>query len=74
MQIRYLIDMANDIGAFFATEPDPAAAARGVANHLRRTWDPRMRREILGHCAGGGAGLSEPARAGVELLTAETQQ
>ena len=68
MQVRYLIDMANDIGAFFASEPDTATAARGVAAHLRRSWEPRMRREIVEHCAAGGAGLTEPARAGVALL------
>lgn len=68
MQIPYLIDMANDIGAFFASEPDTATAARGVAAHLRRSWEPRMRREIVEHYLAGGAGLREPARAGVALL------
>lgn len=68
MNVRYLVDMANDIGAFFAAEPDATAAAYGVANHLRRTWEPRMRRAILEHYAAGGAGLLEPARAGVALL------
>lgn len=67
MDLRYLIDMANDIGAFFAVEPE-AAAAQGVANHLRRTWEPRMRRALIEHLAAGGAGLGEPARAGVALL------
>jgi len=68
VRIDYLVDMANDIGAFFAAEPDPAAAAQAVASHLRRTWEPRMRRALIEHLATGGAGLGQPARAGVVLL------
>jgi len=39
-----LVTMANDIAAFFAGESNKEAAAAGVANHLTRFWDPRMRR------------------------------
>jgi len=42
-----LIQMANQIGAFFAAWPDRAEAREGVANHLRRFWEPRMRRALL---------------------------
>ncbi|MEZ4362643.1 MAG: formate dehydrogenase subunit delta [Kofleriaceae bacterium] len=47
MQPQKLITMANQIGAFFEAEPDPERAQAGVADHLRRFWDPRMRRELL---------------------------
>jgi formate dehydrogenase subunit delta len=47
MKIEKLTKMANEIGSFFAAEPDPAVAAQGVADHLRRFWDPRMRRQLL---------------------------
>lgn len=60
--------MANDIGNFFKSEPDHALAVAGVANHLRRFWDPRMRREIVAHLDGGGEGLSELAREAVSKL------
>ncbi|MCM2306877.1 MAG: formate dehydrogenase subunit delta [Sulfuritalea sp.] len=42
-----LIRMANRIGAFFEAMPDRQQAVADVATHLRRTWDPRMRVEIL---------------------------
>ncbi|MFN0315818.1 MAG: formate dehydrogenase subunit delta [Burkholderiales bacterium] len=47
MQGEHLYKMANQIGAFFAAEPDRAAAMEGVANHLKRFWDPRMRKQIV---------------------------
>jgi len=51
-----LVYMANQIGKFFAHEGE-AQAVQSVATHLRRYWDPRMRRTILAHFDAGGAGL-----------------
>ena len=42
-----LARMANQIGSFFASEPDHALALEGIAGHLRRFWEPRMRRQLL---------------------------
>ena len=67
MDPHHLVDMVNEIAAFFAGE-DPAKAAENVANHLRRYWDPRMRRQILEHTSTGAEGLSPVARAGVKLI------
>jgi len=47
VKIEYLVKMANEIGAFFASEPDPEQAVNAVAGHLRRFWDPRMRAQIV---------------------------
>jgi len=47
MDPRKLVKMANEIAAFFHGEPDRATAIEGVAGHLKRFWDPRMRREIV---------------------------
>jgi formate dehydrogenase subunit delta len=47
MDIQHLIHMANQIGDFFEAEPDRTAALEGIAGHIKRFWDPRMRREIL---------------------------
>ena len=47
MEPHKLVKMANEIAAFFAAEPDRAVALEGVAGHLKRFWDPRMRRELL---------------------------
>ena len=63
-----LVTMANDIANYFGSEPDRAAAVAGVANHLRRFWEPRMREKIIAHLDAGGAGMSELAREGVAKL------
>jgi formate dehydrogenase subunit delta len=41
-----LIYMANQIAAFFAAQGRDKAVA-GVADHLKRFWDPRMRARLL---------------------------
>jgi len=68
MKIDALIKMANEIASFFEAEGDRNEATRLVAVHLRRYWEPRMRREIIEHYEKGGAGLGELAREGVALL------
>ena len=68
MDVQRLVAMANDIAAFFDSDPDKAAAAEGVRFHLTRFWDPRMRREIIAHAQAGGQGLSPTARSAVQLL------
>jgi formate dehydrogenase subunit delta len=60
MQPESLVRMANQIGTFFEAMPDRAEALDGIAQHLRRYWDPRMRRALLAHVDGGGqTGLSD---------------
>jgi formate dehydrogenase subunit delta len=60
MDIHHLVKMANSIGDFFQSEPDKAKAAKGVANHIRSFWEPRMRREIYSHIdQTAGEGLDE---------------
>jgi formate dehydrogenase subunit delta len=68
MHIEQLVTMANDIAAFFHGAADRNEAAQSVATHLRRYWDPRMRKQIIAHQQAGGTGLSELAQAGVTLL------
>lgn len=67
MDPQHLVEMVNEIAAFFVGE-DPGKAAENVAHHLRRYWDPRMRRQILEHAGNGGEGLSQVAKAGVDLI------
>lgn len=69
MKVERLVAMANDIAAFFASEPEREVAVAGVATHLTRFWEPRMRREILAHYQRGGDGLSEIAKAAVARLS-----
>jgi formate dehydrogenase subunit delta len=52
-----LIYMANQIGGFFKTQPANEAAA-GVATHINKFWEPRMRRQLFALIDGGEPGLS----------------
>jgi len=67
-----LVSMANDIGHFFNAEADKNVAAQSVANHIKRYWDPRMRREIIAHYREGGAGLDPVPRSAIALLSTST--
>jgi formate dehydrogenase subunit delta len=58
-QVENLVKMANNIEAFFRADPDPEAAVAGIENHLRRFWEPRMRRAIVAYVDAGGLGLGE---------------
>ncbi len=68
MSVEHLVQMANDIGHFFAAEPKRADAVAGIAGHIQRFWDPRMRRQIAAHLAAGGAGLDDLPREAVSSL------
>lgn len=60
MNATQLIKMANQIGAFFASQPDPVQARTDFALHLKRQWDPQMRTALFAHLdASAGDGLSE---------------
>jgi formate dehydrogenase subunit delta len=45
-----------------------------VRSHIRRFWDPRMRREIIAHATEGGAGLTPTAKSAIALLTNSPNQ
>jgi formate dehydrogenase subunit delta len=68
MEVGHLVTMANDIAAFFDSEPDQAIAAEGVRLHISRYWELRMRRAIIEHVRMGGAGLTPTARSAIEKL------
>jgi formate dehydrogenase subunit delta len=69
MQIEHLVEMANQIADYFRAEPDRKEAVSSVALHLRRYWDPRMRKQIIAHHQATGAGLNDIARAAIGELT-----
>ncbi|BAP77747.1 formate dehydrogenase subunit delta [Pseudomonas sp. MT-1] len=49
MNATQLIKMANQIGAFFASQPDAEQARTDFALHLKRQWDPQMRTALFAH-------------------------
>ena len=55
MDADNLIRMANRIGDFFEALPDRAEALDGIATHIRKFWEPRMRRELLAALDAGQA-------------------
>lgn len=62
-----LVYMANQIGAFFRSQ-GPDKAVPGITEHLKKFWEPRMRRAIIAHLEAGGDGLAPEVRAAVEAL------
>lgn len=45
-----LVHMANQIGDFFKAYPEDEAVPQ-IATHIKKFWDPRMRKAILTHLA-----------------------
>jgi formate dehydrogenase subunit delta len=64
--VEKLVKMANQIGQYFGAQKTGAAA--GMADHLRKFWDPHMRATILEHVRHGGAGLDPIAIEAINRL------
>lgn len=63
-----LIKMANNIGAFFKSEPDRDIAIQGVEQHLKNFWEPRMRKQIVEYVDNGGSDLLDIVTEAVKKL------
>lgn len=64
MDLDNLVVMANRIGRFFEAQPDRDEALAGIAEHVKKFWEPRMRAQILASLdTVEGAGLSDIVRA-----------
>src|ERR1700734_1820253 len=74
MNIDLLIKMTNQITSFWQSEVDEEAAAKEVATHLTRYWDPRMRKQMVTYYEERqGAGLTEVALKAVQLLAKQAK-
>jgi len=62
-----LVYMANQIGKFFVSQGEKEAV-EGVATHIRKFWEPRMRNKIFAHIDAGGAGLDPLVRKALDTL------
>ena len=65
-----LVTMANQIGKFFASQGEEAEVP-GIATHIRKFWDPRMRKAIYAHVDAGGTGLDPKVRVAIDGLRRE---
>ena len=54
--IAKIVRMANQIGIFFESKPHEEGV-HGVAEHINKFWEPRMRRHFFEVVEGGGEGL-----------------
>lgn len=57
MNDQKLVHMVNQIAQFFEAMPDQEQALADIAEHVRKFWDPRMRRQMLAYldtCQGQG--------------------
>ena len=69
MESARLVTMANQIGKFFESQGDEAIAIAGIADHLKKFWDPRMRRELAEYLERGGDGVAPLVAAAVRAVT-----
>jgi formate dehydrogenase subunit delta len=78
--IAKIVRMANQIGTFFQSKPHDEGVA-GVAEHINKFWEPRMRRHFFEVVDSGGNGLipivldaSETIRRPEAALTPEQER
>ena len=68
-----LVYMANQIGKFFESQRANEVVP-GIANHIRKFWDPRMRTAIFAYMDAGGEGIDPPVREALDRLQADAGQ
>jgi formate dehydrogenase subunit delta len=67
-----LIYMANQIGWFFRSQGHDHAVS-GIADHIHKFWDPRMRKAIFAHLDAGGAGIDPNVKEALASLKADAE-
>jgi formate dehydrogenase subunit delta len=68
--IDKLVRSVNQIAVELGHQQSGDAAPAATCDHLSRSWDPGMRRQIIARLDDGGEGLSEAGRQAVALLRA----
>ena len=67
-----LVYMANQIGKFFEAQRADEVVP-GIADHIKKFWDPRMRKAIFAYIDAGGDGLDPPVREAILRLKEGSQ-
>ena len=68
MNPQNMVHMANQIAIYFSSYPREQAIA-GIADHLKKFWEPRMRRRIIRYVSDGEPGLHELVPEAVKRLS-----
>jgi hypothetical protein len=58
MQTQDTIRMANQIGDYFKSYGETETVS-GIAEHINKFWEPRMRKDFFALVDSGGKGLSD---------------
>ena len=58
MQTEDMVRMANQISDFFKSYSEKEAID-GIADHISKFWEPRMRKNFFAHMDAGGKGFSD---------------
>ncbi len=67
MSPEKLTYMANQIAGFFRSRPHDEAVA-GVAEHISKFWEPRMRAQLFAMLEEDGAGFDPLVRAAAPAI------
>ena len=67
-----LVYKANQIGKFFQSQREDEVVP-GIADHIRKFWDPRMREAIFAYVDQGGEGLDPKVREAILRLMDRSQ-
>jgi formate dehydrogenase subunit delta len=59
--------MANQIGKFFEYQREDEVVP-GIASHIKKFWDPRMRTAICAYIDAGGGGLDPKVLKAIQSL------
>ena len=62
-----LVYMANQIGKFFEVQRKDEIVP-GIANHIKKFWDPRMLKAIYAYIDAGGDGLDPQVKEAIVYL------
>jgi formate dehydrogenase subunit delta len=67
METRDMVRMANQIGDFFKSYPEQEALD-GIAEHINKFWEPRMRKIFFAHVDAGGKDFSAIVKKSIPLI------
>jgi formate dehydrogenase subunit delta len=67
MQTHDMVRMANQISDFFKSYTEKEAL-EGIADHITKFWDPRMRKDFFVHMEQGGEGFSDLVKKAAALV------